>query len=193
MLITLLALAGALQIQPQPQQNARQIARLVVHPTERTMNAGDTLRLRVEAFDAQGARVPNVSLRFNAAGSARFEGDVSPDGLVRSGSTGILPVGVVAMAPGSNPVTERVEIRMVPGPAARVEISPRPGRLVVGQRAHVSAASFSALGDPRADRFTWSSSAPAIARPARSRSRWSRTPSPPSRSPRRPRRRGRGT
>jgi hypothetical protein len=167
MLLSALALLVAVQEVPQAAPAARTaspIARLVVHPTDRTMVAGDTLRLRVEALDASGRAIPNATFRFNPAG-ARFEGTVTPDGLVQSGSTGTLPIGVVAMVPGAAPVTQRVEIRMVPGPATRVEIDAPAGRMVVGQRAYLGARSYSRHGDPRAgDAFAWRSSAPNVAR-----------------------------
>ncbi|MBI4409042.1 MAG: Ig-like domain-containing protein [Gemmatimonadetes bacterium] len=148
---------------PQTQSVKREIARLVIHPTDRTMIAGDTLRLRVEALDAEGRSLPNLMVRFMAAG-ARFEGEVEPDGLVRSGSTGTIPVGVVALFPAGRPVAQRIEIKMVPGPAARVAIEPRVSRLVVGQRFYLHATAYSAAGDVRDDRIVWKSSAPAVVR-----------------------------
>ena len=109
------------------------IARVVVTPAVREVTAGDTLRLRAEARDANGALVTGVQFRFSATGG-RFEGNVDQDGLVTSGSTGILPVAVAAILPGERPVVERLEVRMVPGPAARIAIVPAPARLVPGQR-----------------------------------------------------------
>jgi hypothetical protein len=119
MLLTALALAAVLQ-QPTPQQEgaASPIARVEVTPANPTVTAQDTLRLRARALDAAGRPVPNASFRFVAAGG-RFEGAVEADGLVRSGSTGVLPVTVVATVPGARPVLERVEVRMVPGPPHR--------------------------------------------------------------------------
>jgi len=138
------------------------IARLVVvHPADHTMIAGDTLRLRVEAHDAQGNRVPGVTFRFSPAG-AFFEGTVFSDGLVRSGATGTLPVGIAAIAAGRPPFIERVDIRMVPGPADRVEIVSGPRRLAAGQRLNLQARSYSVHGDERRDDFTWRSSAPTV-------------------------------
>jgi hypothetical protein len=144
----------------QPQQSP--VARIVVHPAQRTVTAGDTLRLRAEALDAAGRPVGNAQIRFQAAGG-RFEGAVEPDGLFRSGSTGTIPVTVVATVPGSAPAVERIEIEMVPGRAARIDVSPAVTRLLAGQSLPLRAQSFSAAGDVRNDAFTWSSSAPAVA------------------------------
>ncbi|CAN5652434.1 Ig-like domain-containing protein [soil metagenome] len=170
MLLHALTLALALQ-QPGPTPQAATapasvspIARLVVvQPRERTMTAGDTARLRMQALDAGGTPIPDVTFRFVPAGG-RFEGTVTADGLLRSASTGVLPVGVTAMVRGGTPVTERVEIRMVPGPAARAEIAPRPERMVVGQRVRMNAETFSAAGDARQDQIAWKSSATGVLR-----------------------------
>ena len=125
MIVSAFALLTVLQqAQQQPTQvqaPPSPVARLVIHPKDRTMIAGDTLRLRVEALDASGRPVPNAQIRFAQAG-AGFEGVIEADGLIRSGSTGVMPVGIAAVVPGAAPVVERVQIRMVPGPAARVEV-----------------------------------------------------------------------
>jgi hypothetical protein len=169
-MLQILALAAALQAAPAQAATPAQaspggpIARLeVVQPQNLTMTAGDTARLQVRALDAAGNEVPGAQFRFVPAGG-RFEGSVEPTGLLRSASTGVLPVGVTAMVRGGTPFTRRLEILMVPGPAARVEIAPRTERLVVGQRVRFGATSFSAAGDERQDRITWTSSAPAVVR-----------------------------
>jgi hypothetical protein len=140
------------------------IARLVVSPAAPVVVAGDTLRLVAQPLDAAGRVVPNVRVTFLRAPSARFEGTVDSTGLVMSGSTGTIPVTIAAIAPGTKPVIEQVEVRMVAGPAARVELDQVPSKLVVGQQVALDGAAYSAGGDRRADRLTWSSSAPAIAR-----------------------------
>lgn len=166
MLLSVALLLAAQQQVQQPQQqpgNPSPIARLVVSPAERTVVAGDSVRLQVQALDSGGRPVPNAEIRFVPAGG-RFEGDVSPDGLVRSGSTGVLPVGITAVVPGTRPVTERIEIRMVPGPAASVRITPEVKRLAPGQRILLRGAAFSRAGDERDDAVAWRSSAPGVVR-----------------------------
>ncbi|MGZ8415217.1 MAG: hypothetical protein ACXW05_21010, partial [Gemmatirosa sp.] len=44
------------------------VARIVVSPADPVVAAMDTLRLTARALDAQGNPVPNVRLRFQAAG-----------------------------------------------------------------------------------------------------------------------------
>lgn len=163
MILTALAFAAVLQQPGQPQQQGppSPIARVEVTPANPTVVAQDTLRLTARALDANGRPVPNATYRFVAAGG-RFEGEVEPDGLVRSGSTGTLPVTVVAMVPGSRAVMERVAVRMVPGAAARIGVEPRVSRLVVGQRARLAATAFSAAGDRRGDAVEWGSSDPSV-------------------------------
>ncbi len=142
----------------QPSPQTPEIARIVVSPASRTMTAGDTLRLRAEARDAQGNVIPGVTFRYRLGGSARFEGRVDSLGLVTSGATAILPVTVTATMPGGRPKFEVIEIRALPGVASRVELSPTSAKLVVGQRLRATGRAFSAAGDKRADRVMWSSS-----------------------------------
>ncbi|MGH7719218.1 MAG: Ig-like domain-containing protein [Gemmatimonadaceae bacterium] len=155
---------GAQQQTPATGLPASPIVRLQVTPVQREVQAGDTMRLSARALDAAGQPVANASVRFVQAGG-RFEGTVDSTGLVRSGSTGVLPVSVVGFVPGTKPVIERVEVRMVPGPAARIELTPATGRLVAGQRIRLDAKSFSKVGNERVgDSFAWRSSAPGVAR-----------------------------
>jgi hypothetical protein len=164
-----LLLAAALQATPMQQQQTASlrsspIARIVVTPAQRTITAGDSIRLRVQAVDSAGQPVPNARIIFNKIG-AYFEGEVDSTGLVVAGSPGVMPIGIVALTEGARPFVERVEFRMVPGPAARIEVSPKITRLAPGQRIRLDAESFSATGDARTgDAFTWRSSAPAVAR-----------------------------
>jgi hypothetical protein len=151
--------------QPAPAQElpASPIADIVVTPRAPVLSAGDSLRLDAQPRDGNGRPIEGAMVRFIAAGG-RFEGTVDSTGLVRSGSTGTIPVTVVAMVPGTRPVIRRVEVRMVPGPAARVEISPVATRLLVGQRVRFTGASYSRDGDQRDDRIAWRSSNPGIVR-----------------------------
>ena len=144
-------------------QPAPKIARLVITPASRTMVAGDTMRLRTEARDAQGNVLSGVSVRYRLGGSARFEGRVDSLGLITASSTAILPVTVTATVPGGAPMFEVIEITAVPGPAARLDLTPSAPKLVVGQRVRATARAFSANGDVRGDRMTWRSENPAVA------------------------------
>lgn len=167
MLLNAVLLLATLQ-QGAPQQAApaalapSPIARLEVSPgTSLQMPAGDSLQLSVKALDAEGQPVPDASIRFFGAGG-RFEGTVDSTGMIRSGSTGTLAVSVVARVTGTKPVVERVEVQMVPGPAASVTVTPMVTKLVAGQRLRLTATSYSKAGDERGDKIAWKSSAPAV-------------------------------
>ena len=148
---------------PAPSAAPSRIARVIVSPAQREVAAGDTLRLTAEARDAAGAIVPGVQFRFSATGG-RFEGTVDQTGLVTAGATGTMPIAVAAILPGERPVVERLEVRMVPGPAARIAIVPAPTRLAPGQRIRLTGEVYSRVDDRRADRVTWRSSNPAVVR-----------------------------
>jgi hypothetical protein len=146
------------------QQAASPIASVQVHPGRAiTMAAGDTLVLSAVALDAAGRPVPNARIRFGGVGAV-FEGAVDSMGVVRSGSTGTLPFVAIASVPGSRPVVQAGEIKMVPGPATRVVITPAVTRLMVGQRLVLRATGYTKLGDPRTDSVSWTSAAPTVAR-----------------------------
>src|SRR5215216_4753504 len=140
-----------------------EIASIVVTPASRTMVAGDTLRLHAEARDAAGKVIPNVTFQYRLGNSARFEGRVDSLGLVTAGSTAILPVTVTATLPDARPRFEVIEIRVLPGPAAKVEVGPATAKLVAGQRLRATARAFSAANDRRDDRVLWKSSDPTVA------------------------------
>jgi hypothetical protein len=147
---------------PPPPQAPSPIAKLTINPAIRSLTAGDTLRLTAEAVDSAGRPVTGATIRFLGSGG-RFEGRVDSTGLVYAGSTGTLGVTALASVAGTKPVLERVEIRMLPGPTARVTVTPEGARLVVGQTVLLSGESFSAVGDPRPDTPRWRSSASRIA------------------------------
>ncbi len=159
----LFALLVVLQQQPAaPAAPPSPIARVVISPQVRTLTAGDTLRLTAQPLNSAGQPVPNATVRFVGSGG-RFEGRVDTTGLVTAGSTGTLGVSAIAAVAGTRPVIERVEIRMLPGPATTLVIAPERSRLVPGQRVLLEAHAFSASGDARADVPRWRSSATRVA------------------------------
>ena len=166
MLIAVAALAVLQQAQTQqPAQTTlapSPVARIVVTPANPVVQAGDTIQLKAEAYGASGERL-NHPLRFTPA-SDPSRADIDTTGRVVGAAVGKAVVSVVAMAPGARPYVHRVELRVVPAPAARVEISPQPARLVAGQRILLTAEAFSAGNDRRDERLSWQSSAPGVVR-----------------------------
>lgn len=154
MLVTAVASIAA------PQRSDR---RLRVGPPVRSFAAGDSLRLTAELVDAAGRPVPGGTVRFLAQGG-RFQGNVDSLGWVRAGSPGTIPVLVTATSPGSPPVSERVEVKILPGPASRIAVSPTFRRMLAGQRLRVDASVLTVAGDTRDDVVVWSSSNPRLLR-----------------------------
>ena len=156
-------LALLLVLQQPAQQSSAAIARVAITPASPVVVAGDTLRLHARAVDASGRPIEGAIILFQPAGGF-FEAHVDSAGLVTAGAVGTLPVVVSAVVPGAKPVIERVTVRMVPGPAGRIELTPRLTRLLAGQHVRLDAASYSRAGDRRDDRIDWRSSAPQVAR-----------------------------
>ena len=156
-------LALLLVLQQPAQQSSPAIARVAITPASPVVVAGDTLRLHARAVDASGRPIEGAIILFQPAGGF-FEAHVDSAGLVTAGAVGTLPVVVSAVVPGAKPVIERVSVRMVPGPAGRIELTPRLTRPVAGQHVRLDAASYSRAGDRRDDRIDWRSSAPQVAR-----------------------------
>src|SRR5919106_3579709 len=163
MIVYGLLVALAAQQAPQQQLAPSPIADVVVTPNGAVLTPGDTLRLRAEFKDAAGRPVTGARVVFRAGGG-RFEGDVDTTGLVTAGSTGTISVSAIAYVPGTQPAYRRVEVRIVPGPAARIAVSPPVSRIVTGQRLRLTTRTYSRDGDERQDRPTWRSSNPAVVR-----------------------------
>src|SRR5436190_24317860 len=117
MIMRALALVAALQ---QPQPAPQMVARVVVTPTNPTVVAGDTMRLGGQALDAQGQPVRGARVMFALRNAESFEAKIDTGGLFTAGAVATIPVAAVAMVPGVKPVTQRFEVRIVPGPAARI-------------------------------------------------------------------------
>jgi hypothetical protein len=143
--------------------DAQTVARLRITPAVRTVTVGDSLRLVVEPLDQAGNVVSGATIRFNSQGG-RFQGSIDSLGWVRAGSPGTIPVSVSAMTPGGRPVVERIEVRLIPGPATRITLAPVHSKLLVGQRVRLDPTVLTATGDAREDVVTWSSSSPSIVR-----------------------------
>jgi len=162
MKILALVAAGVLAVAGPLASQQASVARLVVSPAHPEVVAGDSLRLTAQALDANGTPVPDATITFQKKG---LQGaSVEADGLFRAGARGTMQVVVSAIVPGSKPVIEEVTVRMLPGPATRIEIGAHPELLVPGQRFQLGAQVLTASGDLRDDAVAWTSSAPAVAR-----------------------------
>lgn len=135
--------------------------RLVVSPSRISVTVGDTLRITAQLLDAQGKVVAGSRVLFADANSSGT-GSVGRDGLFTGEAMGPAPIVVSGIVPGQRPIIQRVVVQVVPGPAARIELDPKPTRLAVGQVVHVNHAVLAANADRRPDVPTWSSSAPTV-------------------------------
>jgi Big-like domain-containing protein len=139
------------------------IARIVVTPATQEVTAGDTVRFTAEARDASGRRIENAIIRFVARGG-QGEGSIDSAGTLIASSVGKMPINVVAIVPGTRPKVQPVELRMVPGPATRIEIRSPIERIVCGQQLRLGALAFTKVNDRARDALRWSSSAPNVVR-----------------------------
>src|ERR687893_3038037 len=130
--------AALLLVQQQPVTPASPIARVVITPSARSVVVGDTLRLRAQAVDAQGRPVSGALIRFFPT-SPSFEATVDTMGVVVAGAPGTYPVAAVATVPGARPAVERFTVNLLPGPTARLDLTPDVGRMLAGQRLRVAA------------------------------------------------------
>jgi len=83
-------------------------------------------------------------------GGSIFEGGVDQQGLVSGRAPSVLDVTVTALVPGERPVVRKMKINVLPGPAARIVLEPRPTRLVVGQKIKLRPSVYSKANEPRA-------------------------------------------
>ena len=140
----------------------RAVARINVTPSPARVVAGETLQLKAQAVDADGQPVTGVLIRFQQT-AANFEGTVDSTGLVSAGAVSTIPIVVAAIVPGAKPMISRIEVSVIAGPAASIELAPNALKLVPKQRVTVDARVFSKAGDVRGDAVTWLSSAPTVA------------------------------
>jgi plastocyanin len=143
-----------------PIAQASGVSRIVITPATRTVRAGDTVQFSAQAFDASGAALQNVKIRFSGGGS----GSIDTTGKVIASAIGKMPIVAVATVPGEKPVIERREIQIIPAPATRVEIRIAPTKLVVGQQTRVEAVGYSPANDRAVEPIQWTSSAPRVVR-----------------------------
>jgi hypothetical protein len=161
----MMSLASLSPLAAQQPGGASSPARLEVTPARRELAVGDSLQLSARALDASGKPIPDATIFFKPEGLAAAQ--VDSTGMVRAGGVGDVLVIVTALVPGSKPVLQPTVVKVLSGPARRIEIGSHPARLVPGQRVPLPARVLSAEGDLRPDTVRWTSSAPGVARVAR--------------------------
>lgn len=163
-LLALLALQEPRDARP-PAPIPQPIARVEIRPRGAELLPGDSLQLVAIAYDSGGARIDSVRVRWFATGGV-FEGAVDSNGVLRAGATGTLNISAVVTLAGRTvrPTVGHARFMVLPAPAARLEVAPRPARLLAGTSVALQASAFAANGDRRYDAVTWRSSRPGAAR-----------------------------
>ena len=138
-------------------QSPQQIAKIEVQPSGGEVPIGGKMKFTARALDASGQVVPGAEIGWFVNG---FEGSVDSTGEFIGGYQGyarVTAVGFVRGVQGSQ-VFGTALVHVMPEPASRIELDPRPTRLVAGSRLTVSATAFSRHGDRRTDPLTFTSS-----------------------------------
>ena len=145
-----------------PRPAASPIARAAIQPAEAAVLVGDTLRLRVVAYDSAGQVFPGTTATWFATGGM-FEGSVDGEGLVTAGAVGTLTVSALVRPTGGGRATTAIgRVTILPQPAARLAVTPQPARLYVGQSLALTATPYAANDDRRYDEVLWSSDRAAV-------------------------------
>jgi hypothetical protein len=145
-----------------PPQATSPIAKVAVEPSETAVLVGDSLRLKVVAYDSAGRPLKDVTATWFQNGSP-FEGKVDSTGLVIGGATGILKVTALVRArSGGKAVPAIARVTVLPQPASKIVVSPGVTRLYAGQTLALSAIPYAANDDRRYDEVVWSSDKPAV-------------------------------
>lgn len=146
-----------------PRPAASPISRATIQPAEAAVLVGDTLRLKVAAYDSAGRTLSGATATWFATGGT-FEGAVDSSGLVTAGAVGTLTVtALVRPAGGGRATTAIGRVTILPQPAARVDVGREPGRLYAGQSLVLEGTAFAANGDRRSDEVAWTSDRPTVA------------------------------
>jgi hypothetical protein len=157
-----LAVPLAAQQPAQRTDSVRTVARLVAEPTALSIKAGETVTIKITAFDAQGNEIPDARVRIGGPRSALFVNG----GQVKGLRAGKYEVVASSATPGgmTTPVMLRIPVTVTWPGITRVQITPEPGRLYTGVTlAHNVKALHADSSERRDATIAWRSSNPAIA------------------------------
>src|SRR5438552_11760465 len=155
LLSALLSLVVPQQPTPPPASQPR-LTKAEVQPSGGDVPVGGKLKFTARALDAAGQPVPGAQIGWydNA-----MQGEVDSTGVFTGGYQGYSRVTAVAYVPGAtgSQVFGTALVHVLPEPPVRIDLDPRPTRLVAGSRLTVSAAAFSRHGDRRSDPVVFTS------------------------------------
>ncbi len=145
----------------QPQQQAPSpIARVEVAPATASLQVGQKLQFSARALDAAGQPVPDVRISWFDGGG---QGDIDSTGLLTAGYRGTVLVTAVASTKDTKPVIGRATAEVAPEAAARIDLVPISGNVLVGSRLTIAGSAYSVHNDPRDDAISYTSSNPRVA------------------------------
>ena len=111
------------------QAPATPVARLVAEPAKITLRTGESVDLKITAFDAAGKPIPDAFVRVNLPRGAGTYADGKITGF-RAGT--FTATAVAAGAAGAPPVTLEIPVTISWPALAKLEIAAEPGRLYTG-------------------------------------------------------------
>jgi len=119
------------------------------------------MKFTARALDASGQVVPSAEIGWFVGGDI---GDVDSLGTFTGGYQGYARVTAVGFIRGvqNSQVFGVGLVHVLPEAPAKIDLDPRPARLVAGSRLTVSATAYSRHGDRRSDPVTFTSSNPRI-------------------------------
>lgn len=144
---------------PQQGSSPSPIATVEVSPITADVQVGQELQFSARALDAAGQPVPNVHFSWFDGGG---QGRIDSTGLLTAGYRGTVLVTAVASVSGSKPVFGRAKVEVRPESAARIEVTPVAGPLLVGTRLTLTGVAYSVHNDPRDDAISFRSSNPQV-------------------------------
>ena len=137
------------------------VAKLVAEPATLSLRTGESVALKLTAFDASGREIPNAIVRVNLPrGAASFT-----DGRVNGFRAGNFTATAVATgAPGTPPVTIEIPVTISWPALATLDVTAEPGRLYTGVTLAHTAKGAHADGSERLGlAVDWRSSDPSVA------------------------------
>jgi hypothetical protein len=162
LIVTGLAAHEGAPLSAQIPQSSRVVARLTAEPSQLRMRVGDSVRVTVKAFDAQGREIPDATIRvFGARRAVGYQ-----DGLVRAFQAGTFALTAGAAGASGMPVTLEIPVTVTWPPITKLEIVrvPPGGPLYTGITLAHSAKAYLLDGSERTGiKPAWKSSNPAVA------------------------------
>ncbi len=137
------------------------VAKLVAEPATVSMRAGESVAVKITAFDASGKPIPDAQVRVNLPRTA----GTYADGKITAFAAGnVVATAVAAGAMGAPPVTLEIPVTIAWPALAKLDITAEPGRLYTGLTLAHKATGAHADGSNRAGLVAnWRSSDPTVA------------------------------